>query len=225
MEHLNTLNELTPKIRCLGKSVDPTLIFGLDSKLFSDTAQHPTQPIMENGMAQHHDEVETVTLLRGASAPVHKHTEACNHSDPHPHGDHPEESTAAATHNPQAPTSSAPSLDEPTLSAALQQLPKESVYRVKGFIRFVTTPSTGTTLAEDSNDPGGRSWWILNWAFGRWELVRAPPDSSSSLPVLEDRESDRAGGEAVQLTVMGERGEVLRPARKLAKALGAVMVA
>jgi hypothetical protein len=216
MEHLNTLNELTPKVRCMGKSVDPTLIFGLDSKLFSDTAQHPPTPIMENGMAQHHDEVETVTLLRGASAPVHKHTDACNHSDPHPHGDHPEESTAAATHNPQAPASSAPSLDEPTLSAALQQLPKESVYRVKGFIRFVITP------AEDSNDPGW-SWWILNWAFGRWELVRAPRDSSS-LPIL-DGESGGARGEAIQLTVIGERGEVRRPARKLAKALGAVMVA
>ncbi|KAI0249872.1 cobW-domain-containing protein [Lactifluus subvellereus] len=161
LEHLYTLNELTPKIRCVGKSVDPALIFGIDSKLFRDAQQHPPAPIKHNDITQHHDEVETVTLLRGAPAPAH-----------------------------------------PTLAAALLQLPKESVYRVKGFIH--------------SKDRG-QSWWILNWAFGRWELVRAPASSFAA-----DDEGD--GGEAVRLTVMGERGEVWRYTRKLAQALGATVV-
>jgi G3E family GTPase len=221
LEHLNTLNELTPKIRCVGKSVDPALIFGIDSDLFRDAQQHPPAPIKHNNVTQHHDEVETVTLLRAAPAPVHVHTDACNHAHTHPH-DHPEELTAAA-HDSHAPnrTSSAPPpppppLDEPTLAAALQRLPKESVYRVKGFIRFVSAPNTSIALAEDAKDRG-RSWWILNWAFGRWELVRAPASSS-----IVDDEGD--GGEAVRLTVMGERAEVRRYARKLAQALGAAVV-
>ncbi|KAI0249881.1 hypothetical protein BJV78DRAFT_1224061, partial [Lactifluus subvellereus] len=79
-----------------------------------------------------------------------------------------------------------PPLDEPTLAAALLQLPKESVYRVKSFIRFAYAPSTSSSaLAEDLKDRR-RSWWILNWAFGRWELV---------------------GAKGVRLTVMEERGE------------------
>jgi G3E family GTPase len=216
LEHLNTLNELTPKIRCVGKSVDPALIFGIDSELFRDTLQHPPAPIKANNVAQHHDEVETVTLLRGAPAPVHKHTDTCNHAH-----DHLEEPTAAAPHNSQAPTSCAPSLqpplDEPTLSAALRQLSKESVYRVKGFIRFaVPSSSSSFTLAEESKDCG-RSWWILNWAFGRWELVPAQPTPFSIV-------DDGGDGDAVRLTVMGERGEVRRYARKLAEALGAAVV-
>lgn len=50
---------------------------------------------------------------------------------------------------------------------------------------------------------------ILNWAFGRYELTKAP-----SADVL-------GADEVVKLTAMGERGEVKRAARKLAEALGA----
>ena len=53
-------------------------------------------------------------------------------------------------------------LMEPTLTAALRQLPKESVYRVKGFIRFAvpadTTPSSiPTPVAVDADSR--RPWW------------------------------------------------------------------
>lgn len=50
--------------------------------------------------------------------------------------------------------------------------------------------------------------FILNWAFGRFDLI--PLD-----------ESHVTSSEAVKLTVMGERGEVKRSARKLAEALHA----
>ena len=51
---------------------------------------------------------------------------------------------------------------------------------------------------------------ILNWAFGRHELIplRSHPERTGS----------------VKLTVMGERGEVKRAARKLATAIGANIV-
>lgn len=52
---------------------------------------------------------------------------------------------------------------------------------------------------------------VLNWAFGKYELTR--------MPVLDA--SPDLDGVSVRLTVMGERGEVTRPARMLAEGLGA----
>jgi G3E family GTPase len=206
LEHLNTLNELTPKIHCTGKSVDPALIFGIDSKLFSDGGPAPpkergTTTADGNGVAQHHDEVETVTLLRGAPSPAHVHTEACSHNHPHPH---PQDSTTIP-HDTDAPLLP---LDEPVLATALGQLSKEYIYRVKGFVRF---SNASPRAAEGEERPEEQQ--ILNWAFGRWELVRIPASSPEE------------NGELVRLTVMGERGEVRRYAKKLAQALGAEVVA
>jgi hypothetical protein len=92
------------------------------------------------------------------------------------------------------------------------------VYRVKGFIRFgFTPPSTPTPVAADADaDADSRPWWILNWAFGRWELVPAPS------PVVDENDGDKHG--VVRLTVMGERGEVRRYAERLAEALGTTVV-
>lgn len=235
LEHLNTLNEYTPKIRCSGKSVDPALIFSIDSKLFRDPTQIAEglgKPKGDLVTTQHHDEVETLTLLRCAPLPTHAHEhehehehvhtttpsdadDLHHHKHPHP-PNHPEEPKAAAAAAAARPL---PPLDEPTLTAALRQLPKESVYRVKGFIRFrfVRSPSTPTPVA-DAADADSRPWWILNWAFGRWELVRA------SSPVVDENDGDNEHGGVVRLTVMGERGEVRRYAERLAEALGTAVV-
>ncbi|KAM6504433.1 cobW domain containing protein [Amanita muscaria] len=54
LDHLNTLNDLTPKIRCRGRDgVDPGIVFGLESTLHSGTV-HVSD--------SHHDEVETITI-------------------------------------------------------------------------------------------------------------------------------------------------------------------
>lgn len=54
MDHLNTLNDSTPKVRCRGRDgVDPNIIFGLESKLFLEAAPH------DEG---HHEEVETIMI-------------------------------------------------------------------------------------------------------------------------------------------------------------------
>lgn len=166
-------------------------------------------------MMQHHDEVETLTLLRCSPLPTHahehEHIHAATRSDPPDHLrtshpiDHPEE---------PKPARQLPLLDESTLTAALRQLPKESVYRVKGFIRFAS-PSTPTPVTAD-DDAESLPWWILNWAFGRWELVRA------SSPVADENDGDKRG--VVRLTVMGERGEVRRYAERLGEALGTSVV-
>lgn len=169
---------------------------------------------------QHHDEVETLTLLRCAPLPTHTHAHD-EHKQEHVHTttcsdalDHLR--TPRPTGHPEEPKSARqlPLLDEPTLTTALRQLPKESVYRVKGFIRFAS-PSTPTPVTAD-DDAESLPWWILNWAFGRWELVRA------SSPVADENNGDKRG--VVRLTVMGERGEVRRYAERLGEALGTSVV-
>ena len=63
LDHLNTLNDLTPKIRCNGRDgVDPNLLFGVDTKLFQDSLQETN--ILWGEL--HHDEVQTVTVFRGS---------------------------------------------------------------------------------------------------------------------------------------------------------------
>ncbi|KIK10303.1 hypothetical protein K443DRAFT_670927 [Laccaria amethystina LaAM-08-1] len=58
MDHLYTLNDATPKIRCQRRNgVDPKLLFGLETKLFTSVESY--------GMEDHHEEVETVSVVRG----------------------------------------------------------------------------------------------------------------------------------------------------------------
>ena len=92
IDHLNTLNDLTPKVRCKGRDgVDPNLLFGLDTKLF----RNPLPELALDG--SHHDEVQTVTVYKGGEVPFHSHH---SHHDPsrvhtHPNGTTTDNSTKA----------------------------------------------------------------------------------------------------------------------------------
>jgi len=191
LDHLFTLNDATPKLRCTGKNgVPPSLVFGLDSKLFLDRSGQD----LPLGGLDHHNEVETATVFRGLPGPLnHAHDQNCTH-------DHKHEHTELSSSD-SALTPGATPLTPASLEAALSSLSKESIYRVKGFITF----------ADDKKV-------ILNWAFGRFELV----------PVLDSegvQEGNRKTGEAdARLTVMGERGEVNKWAARLAGALGAIVI-
>ncbi|KZP27301.1 cobW-domain-containing protein [Athelia psychrophila] len=145
IDHLNTLNHLTPKIKCQDRSViDPKFIFGVDTKLFLDPAG------AESLDTAHHEEVETMTVYRGplSGRPSHGHD--------HHHHD--------TTHTPDIDIDEHDSIDRATLTDSLNGLSKESVWRVKGFVR----------LADGVH--------ILNWAFGRFELTAL------------DGEADKGGG-------------------------------
>jgi hypothetical protein len=109
--------------------------------------------------------------------------------------DPPNQATAPATQ-------SVSLLTEPILRAALSTIPKDAVWRIKGFVRLLSTPDSAPDIAET---------FILNWAFGRFELTR-----------LDDQTSDD-GKASVLLTMMGERGEISRHAKRLAQALSAVV--
>ncbi|KAJ1308021.1 hypothetical protein OPQ81_002092 [Rhizoctonia solani] len=139
LDHLGTLNDLTPKLRCQGKSGVPhNLLFGLDSKQFLDLSVQDTDK-------NHHDEVETATLCKGIHLPhAHSHSHDEPLAEPEPSDDHG-------------------SVTRDRLSDALEKLPKDSIYRVKGYVRF-----------QDQD-----SIHVLNWAFGRFELVGPEPGCST----------------------------------------------
>ncbi|KAG6336365.1 hypothetical protein ID866_2722 [Astraeus odoratus] len=164
LDHLNTLNDLTPKVRCNGRNgVDPDLLFGIDSKLFKT---EPDESIMQD----HHDEVQTVTVFKGwSSAPSHAHV------NNHVHGttDRCCEGDKPSQLSPGDGPSCDQTIDERLLRTALEAVNKESVWRVKGFVRL----------------EGGLH--ILNWAFGRYELTKADipnmADTSIRLTVMGER--------------------------------------
>ncbi|CCM07054.1 uncharacterized protein FIBRA_09376 [Fibroporia radiculosa] len=173
IDHLATLNDLTPKIKCKGREgVDPNFIFGLDSRLFRLEDDRTT-----TADGYHHEEVETATVYRG-TAPAHRdgHGTECECSD----------SDVVDAHGGGV-------VEASVLAEALAGLSKDTTWRVKGFVRFAD---------------GER---ILNWAFGRYSLTDAPTGTLRS-------------SDGVRLTVMGERGEVRRAARRLADKLGAQMM-
>lgn len=188
MDHLFTLNEHTPKIKCVNRTeVDPSLLLGIDSKLFqldsssspsdhshSHPHSHPEVGVHHHGQHEgsQHDEVETATILaEPLSSPVKMET----------------------------------------LESALAALPKDVVYRVKGFIPLTLSLFNAQSAAESAGSQLQTQIVILNWAFGRFETTSLAPSISQSDPTPAE----------LKLTIMGERGEIRRKwAVRLANALG-----
>ena len=169
LDHLNTLNDSTPKIRCDRRDgVDPNLLFGIDTKLFQDS-RNETNVV---GGEVHHDEVQTLTLSKGSGPACH-----ANHT------------LGATVHGGEGVST----IEERLLRDALEAVSKETVWRIKGFVRLES------------------GIYILNWAFGRYELTACGKDE------------EPAEGYAVRLTVMGERGEVRRSLNKFGSTLGAIV--
>jgi hypothetical protein len=151
-------------------------------------AQHQTATSMTTNVPHHFTPWRTRSRA---------YTHTCNHAHPHSH-DHPKE-PAAAVHDSHAPnnTSSTPTSGRAHADRCVPAAPKRKRLPREGFIRFASAPSKSSALTEDSKDCGW-SWWILNWAFGRWKLVRKPAS------FIVDSEGDGSNGssEAVRLTVM-----------------------
>ncbi|KAF5342265.1 hypothetical protein D9611_001441 [Ephemerocybe angulata] len=137
MDHLHTLNDLTPKIKCAGRDgVDPALIFGLDSQLFQleeEAAEHPPPSRSHSHSHSHErthgahnhmdDEVQTLSILGGPDTPLH----------------------------------SKAYIEEKVLSA----LSKEVVYRLKGFVVFPSAAEGGEPGLEILNWAFGRWDWTV----------------------------------------------------------------
>jgi len=149
----------------------------LDTKLFSGLEnEHKHGPLV----GDHNEEVQTATVYRGPpkTKPWHSHE----------HGSSCECVAPARTFTSEIDSHG---LEQEFLLDALKLLPKESIWRVKGFVRF----SSGEAK-------------ILNWAFGRHELTSYIIDEQHEIPTAK-------------LTVMGQRGEMKRFVHKFANKLGA----
>lgn len=217
MDHLYTLNDQTPKVRCMPilppstpadvdgntgtpsfpstqhTGITPSLIFGLHTALFrlEDSHVHTTE-------GAQHDDVETATidqkgLVQVQASVEHLHSDACDskcqHKSTHPEAPHEEDNPSSQFR-----------LTRVQLTQALSQLPSDgSVYRVKGFMILVADAIT------ESTESGP---FILNWAFNRYQLT----------PYTTVEETSHMAN--LRLSMMGARGEVLRTARRLAEALG-----
>ena len=112
MDHVYELNTDTPKLKVPVDGISPSLVFGLDTKLFDSRAVEAT------GDTRHH--AREVDLI---------------------HIQHPMDGVSPYSRD---------SFDE-----LLKHLSKDSVYRIKGFIRFTGDPTV----------------WIVNWAFERLQMV------------------------------------------------------
>jgi len=194
MDHLFTLNEYTLKIKCIGRTgVDPSLLFGVDTKLFSVTSDehdpHHDGHDHDHDHSKHqeadgsqHDEVEVATILADDSIKL------------------------------------GPVLTRDALEQALAKLPKDVVYRVKGYVPLLSSTSgdsvtEGNGIANNTGEPV--EMIILNWAFGRFETTPYTPSAAAP--------SKSTSG--LRLTIMGERGEIRRRwAGRLAEALGGKVV-
>ncbi|KAF4614004.1 hypothetical protein D9613_007705 [Agrocybe pediades] len=140
MDHLHTLNDATPKIKCQGRNgVDPGLIFGLQSTQFLTEAETEIS----------HDEVETLTLgSRGILE--HQHGQTQDH-----HADE---------------------WKKEKLLKALEVLPRDTIWRVKGFVKLE-----------------GDGWYIMNWAFGRNEFLKVEDCGFMRMTVMGSRGDVRRG--------------------------------
>ncbi|ORY30733.1 cobW-domain-containing protein [Rhizoclosmatium globosum] len=151
IDHISDLNEDTPKLKCNGTNgVSPSLLFGIDTKLFELSADGsvPTVSMMGEitGPENHHaNEVDLVQIMY--PAPL---TSSCEDHECRDHRHHSHESDTASS-------ISLPSkFTKESLESFLAPLPKDYFYRIKGSIRV------------DSN------LYIINWAFGRYTLTSVP---------------------------------------------------
>lgn len=84
---------------------------------------------------------------------------------------------------------------------------------MKGIVRLASSSSKGWATH------------ILNYAFGRYDLTPIPSlDANADVAGAgADVKNDKTGelrGASVRLTMMGERGEVARRAKRFAESLG-----
>lgn len=131
--------------------------------------------------ASHNDEVETLTVYRGPALEQYEHA----------HGDGECSCLQVETEEDKKAQgdegrNQGDSVAREDLLAALSGLSKESVWRVKGFVKLK-----------------GEGVYILNWAFGRFELTEMQGDFDGT----------------IRLTVMGERGEVRRAIKRFCTSL------
>ncbi|KAJ2456982.1 hypothetical protein GGF42_002949 [Coemansia sp. RSA 2424] len=146
VDHINELNTDTPRIKVgADGSVDPEMIFGLDTTLFAlserlavsaDHASTRHAADSESGNLDHHaNEVDLVEIRRSQG------------------GSLTDRGICSAE-----------------FTAFLTSLPAEDVYRVKGIVRLVGSISNSEAPPTSANN-GDSALYIVNHAFGRFTFT------------------------------------------------------
>ena len=96
-------------------------------------------------------------------------------------------------------------VDTAAFEGFLSSAPKDEIYRIKGLVVLASTPAVGHGIEPKEHPSGAVIRYILNWAFGRWNLTRTTDSSSSSQ--LSSEKADATTDAAMRLTVVTARYE------------------
>lgn len=157
IDHINELNTDTPKIKCEGtRGVSPDVLFGLDTTLFQ-IAMDKTQRAEEL----------MFTSVPGGAPAAHE-----------AHGKHQENEVDLIQVFETLDTATPMTICE--FKAFLETLPKEDIYRLKGFVRL-----------QDGDD---QRLYIVNHSFGRFTLTAVTANTTM----------EKASQYVLKITVMGQ---------------------
>lgn len=111
-------------------------------------------------------------------------------------------------------------VDVERLNKLLEEPTRDCIYRIKGVLYSSKPPkaSANSSSKESTLDVnGGRSRYILNWAFGRWTFTPVPLPSTTSTPMASGTATPASSGQStpaplaeepeLRLTVMTARYE------------------
>ncbi|KAJ3013060.1 UNVERIFIED_CONTAM: hypothetical protein HDU68_000891 [Siphonaria sp. JEL0065] len=171
LDHVYELNEDTPKIKCNGtQGVSPSLIFGIDTKLFQLSSDGSIPATTEMGgstewISDSNHHANEVDLVQVMYPPPKKEEEVveggeCGDTDCSHRHHHPQKDEFIV--EPPALFTKA------SLDAFLAPLPKDSFYRIKGTIRL-------------KGVDGDFSVVIINWAFGRYTLTPVSENDKNAI--------------------------------------------
>lgn len=95
---------------------------------------------------------------------------------------------------------SKPGVDVEKLRTLLEEPTKDAVYRIKGVLYASTPPKSSDSISSSTlNVSGGRSRYILNWAFGRWTFTQVPPPSANTTPLASGTATPISSGQTTPL--------------------------
>ncbi|KAF1998053.1 cobW-domain-containing protein [Amniculicola lignicola CBS 123094] len=86
-------------------------------------------------------------------------------------------------------------VDITKLQKLLEEPTKDAVYRIKGILYTSTPPKSSDGRFPTPLNTAGRSRYILNWAFGRWNFTSVPLSSTASTPALSEAATPLASGQ------------------------------
>ncbi|OZJ06170.1 hypothetical protein BZG36_00993 [Bifiguratus adelaidae] len=181
LDHVNELNIDTPKLKCdATKGVSPDLIFGIDTRLFQ--LQFDKTHVIDEFISKERADGKVIVSKPGQTDFPHHPGDGGEHFD--------NEVDLIQVIVPNEPSRAF--LSRTVFKEFLASLPKDDVYRVKGFIRLSEGGEpAGTQMA---SQPSASTLYIVNHAFGR----HTPTEVTHPATLEKARDIN------VRLTVMGQ---------------------